>query len=437
MVDEDNYAIREELPNARDYGKKILAVEMEPGAAEKFFALGAVADYMIRFDNLSSLGNALEEYLAVNHMRQKNGLQREYLLGLAYLNGINVERDAEYALIKFMACEAGGHEAAIENLINMYACGDGIPLSYKKARIHLKKLIALLEAKLEQSRELVIFIKLLQRFCQLGEYIRMENEYEEARNVFFMADQLYMKYGEPEDERVLELMVIVYFNLAKLSEVIGDKSNNQMYYKKLDRIHSSQTEGDWEMVNQKIVTMISEGDTSFYEKKIEDAFNKYYLPAFSLAKLNYEENPNNTTLETYAGAVERIADYYRKCGQKEKAKETYIQSMELGRQAFAEAKTVDLARAQFIRYYRIAGCCEDIMEARMYYNKGSHAFSAVINAFPDVKAAAKYTYDLRVFILKLYEEMYRINIAIGHVDEAVLCMQQYDALVEIYTVNHA
>lgn len=123
----DNFVIANELPMAKDKrtekGTEIIAVEMEDAGEDALSRLEA--DEYIRYDDL-----AFQERLLAAIKKIKYDVvdtpEHAFLIGLAYLEGIDMEVDRERAVKLIESAAETDLAEAIEKLIRMYKDGAGV-----------------------------------------------------------------------------------------------------------------------------------------------------------------------------------------------------------------------------------------------------------------------------------------------------------------------
>lgn len=131
IVEDGNYVLREEYPLAKSEKKLILPAELIPTdrneLMRKFDELPDCTDAY----NSSALSGALRQALN-RFVLQKNDSdpQHIYLIGCAYLNGIDMEKDVEKALALITEAAETGYEEAMIKLADMYYSGDGVARDY-------------------------------------------------------------------------------------------------------------------------------------------------------------------------------------------------------------------------------------------------------------------------------------------------------------------
>ncbi len=133
ILEEDNFVMREEYPAAKRSGMSIFPAEMERTdhrlLREKFYELPDCFDPEDQHFG-ESFVNALKRIAVTenDHDREHN-----FLVGLAYLDGIDVEVDTDRGIrLITMAAEAGLMEA-MDKLYNMYTNGIGVRINYALA----------------------------------------------------------------------------------------------------------------------------------------------------------------------------------------------------------------------------------------------------------------------------------------------------------------
>ena len=75
-----------------------------------------------------------------------------FFIGLAYLRGIDVERDAERAISLISMAAKAELPEALEMLVNIYMMGDGVKRNLKKADEYQKKLVSIRLQTLEKDK---------------------------------------------------------------------------------------------------------------------------------------------------------------------------------------------------------------------------------------------------------------------------------------------
>ena len=143
ILNTPNYVEKKEYPLAKNtYHKSVLPVELERTDKQRLSGVLCEIDECIDISDEAALIRALKNELGKYSGNKKlTGDEKDYLIGLAYLMGIQVERDAAVGFeLILQAAEAGNHEA-MNKLYQMYRIGDYVDEDYKEAIIWKMKSI--------------------------------------------------------------------------------------------------------------------------------------------------------------------------------------------------------------------------------------------------------------------------------------------------------
>ena len=139
---EPNYIMAHEYPNAKNAGIEILPAEMvETDKAE----LGS------KFNEIPECVNPVEEEAfrkrlaltlsKIAILENNNDPEHNYLIGLAYLDGIDVEKNTERGISLITAAAEANVLDAMETLMCMYYSGIYLPLDYSNAKFWAERIV--------------------------------------------------------------------------------------------------------------------------------------------------------------------------------------------------------------------------------------------------------------------------------------------------------
>ena len=144
LVNEDNYIMRVEYPMAKAQQKPILPCEMVDTNKQLLVQ---------RYDKIPTCTNGNDSRALAENLRQhflhiatkpaNSTPEHLFFIGLAYLNGIDVEVDRPRALKMITQAAEQELTEAVETLIAMYANGDGVELDRYKAMQWCERLYAI------------------------------------------------------------------------------------------------------------------------------------------------------------------------------------------------------------------------------------------------------------------------------------------------------
>lgn len=127
-----NFVMGNEYPQAVKLGKQIIPVEMTTTDKEQLQESFRDIPPCYKVTPENGLGKDLSDSLSQISVSDNDTPEHLYLIGLAYLKGIDVEIDVDTAIkLISLAAEAEFPEA-MDRLFSMYRDGDGISLDYSK-----------------------------------------------------------------------------------------------------------------------------------------------------------------------------------------------------------------------------------------------------------------------------------------------------------------
>ena len=163
LTEPGNYIIKHEYPNAVGLGKTVIPTKLLPTDAEDLRRLFPGISDAIDARDEAALTEALEDALRDVALRSNDTPEHDYLIGRAYLGGIDVERDPERALSLIAGAAERDLPEAMTKLADMYQNGEGVAWDYEAS-------VAWLEKLLEVRRRLYsdALVKLGDKFLRLG-----------------------------------------------------------------------------------------------------------------------------------------------------------------------------------------------------------------------------------------------------------------------------
>ena len=185
LVNEKNYVMTVEYPEAKKASKTILPVIMKPTRRWQLKWHYKNIPDPIDIRDASGLSEALENALRGIAIRKNDGdPEHNFFIGLAYLSGIDVETDHAYALTLIEGAANAELPEAMEKLVTMYRTGEGVARDYNKAIAWQTKLVAYRKAQYEQTREAYDAYRYIVDIWDLGDYIYELRQLTEAHAVY-------------------------------------------------------------------------------------------------------------------------------------------------------------------------------------------------------------------------------------------------------------
>lgn len=179
IVNEPNYVIEKELPLAKDNNKKILACEMSDTDKDALIKK-EIPECTNGRDN-EAVAQALKGHfgdIAKNGLN--NSPEHQFFIGLAYLNGIDVEIDRERGLALITAAADKDLPEAVEQLIHMYNNGDGVRIDRPKALFWRERLLEIKESIYNREKDFDSAFKYIRACFELASDCYTQNLWEKC-----------------------------------------------------------------------------------------------------------------------------------------------------------------------------------------------------------------------------------------------------------------
>lgn len=152
LLEKGNYVMTTEFPDAVKLQKDILAAELLPTDKAAFAVDFSACPAPISASQPQLVASRLQQILAkLGISPAKDTPQHRYLIGLAYLGGINVEKNTEKALSLIKSAAKDGLAKAMQKLANMYLNGEGVAIDVKRAALWQQKFVDLLEDEHDEN----------------------------------------------------------------------------------------------------------------------------------------------------------------------------------------------------------------------------------------------------------------------------------------------
>lgn len=148
LVEEDNYVQRVEYPAALRAGKPIFPAEMQETDHDKLNEMFSAVPACVNPHDDALLHESLFETIkGVALSANDDDPEHNYLIGLAYRDGIDVEVNRERGMELITKAAMAGYPEAAQELVSMYYYGLGMPRNMNMAQSWQRKLINVLRSR--------------------------------------------------------------------------------------------------------------------------------------------------------------------------------------------------------------------------------------------------------------------------------------------------
>lgn len=146
-----NFVMGVEYPDAVKLRKRIFPVELVPTDKEELKNKFTGIENCVNADDNEMFSAALESALDGVCKPENDTPEHEYLIGLAYLKGIDVEENSKYALSLITSSAEGEYAPAMKQLADMYKIGIGTDTDNKMSLYWQQKYAKCLKNEYEKS----------------------------------------------------------------------------------------------------------------------------------------------------------------------------------------------------------------------------------------------------------------------------------------------
>ena len=228
LVNETNYVQTVEYPEAVKQNKTIIPTELEKTdykvLSEKYPNIPNTVD---AHDKVALSGVLHSALLQIAKRENDNDPQHNFFIGLAYLEGIDVEVNHDRALqLITSAAETNEVPEAIEKLVTMYHDGYGVKRDYNIAVEWQQKLVDYWERKYKKSNDVDSFYKL---FSTLFSIVDSYNNLDDLENSKSFCTRMITFSEQMNNHRCL---VVSYQKMGDIYASKGYLKDALKYYRK-------------------------------------------------------------------------------------------------------------------------------------------------------------------------------------------------------------
>ena len=411
LLEKNNYVMQYEYPAAVESGKPILPVEMVETEREKLdFFYRSIPDAVKVYEN-DDLTPVLSRYLAGIAAQKTDDPIHNFLIGLAYLDGIDVEVDYKKAVSLIKDAAESGVEEAIKKLVAMYHEGKAVERDYKESAVWQERLVEHYRATWHESEDTSSLCRLTDELWELGEAYYDLRDYESAKNTY-LEMQRYLRKQENDDR--YHNMMIFYCRVGNIERNLGNLQKAAEFYQRglevsnyqAEYIHAKMSHLDQAQCYGEL------GDIELSLGRLEEAKRNYLNSIIILIMLDSDE-PTTQERRVKALTYIRLGNVEMGLRNVEKAKENYQNALEI-RQQLAEETHATEALNDLAESYSFMGDIEqgkdNLKEAKDFYVKALHIFEQL--------AEETHSIQFRRGLIVIYSKLGNIERSLGNIKEA-------------------
>jgi len=412
LLEDGNYVQQIEYPFAKSLGKYIFPFELQKTdrvmLKEKYAGLGECIDA----DEESVMRYMIEAYRALAIQPKERDSVHNFFIGLAYLNGMDVEKDSCKAVELISNAAEDGLPEAMEKLVSMYREAEGLDRDYDKAIEWQRRYVKRMKEVVENNPSSDSNLQLLWAMADLISYYMEQNRYEEARQ---QCEELEERGNGASDSFFVMYSLYMSPKIEQGIEMLGkDADDSQTLFLKCCEFCKREYEKNksplaLQMLTQSYLELgrIAYGvghmtiAREFYEKSI--VYCRYLTEEYSQYRYR--------SLLSIVLAEHAAAECFLK--RYDKAREALEEALCLACAVYDEYRTPDLCKSAAVLYMKLGELfvkLDKITDAR---NKYAHA-EKLLNHYKQQTMSV----DAEIALLNLYDNLAELCAKDGHEDIA-------------------
>ena len=399
LVNETNYVMTVEYPEAKKAHKTILPAEMvATDRGELKSRYHNIPDCTDAHD-APALKKALIDVLATVAKRENNNdPKHNFFIGLAYLSGIDVEINHARALSLITDSANAGLAAAMEKLVGMYRTGEGVARNFDTAIAWQERLVARGHSIYKETGDKEDASRYLRALWDLGDYWYERGALEKVKAVY---EKLLNEVAEiskrVSDVYLLFDEAIAYNKLGDVAILCGEPQKAEKYYGKGLRVVQSSPRKDDIAIRLALSMCYEHLGNIACDKRRWHRARRYYRKVLKNADI-LSKTPNSLgAREAFAVGYNKLGDVDRACGKLRGAEAHYRKSVAILEALAAEEESIDVYGSLSTTYECLGIVCEargNVEVAVDYYSKGAEIDEILIlqtdHEEPRVNLAQRY-----------------------------------------------
>lgn len=370
VVNEINYIMTIEYPMAKEVGKPIVPAELVPtdkeALAEKYEGIPACTDA----HDEELLSEALLEAVKKIAIRENDhSPEHNFFIGLAYLDGVDVEIDHERALKLIISSAEAGLMEAIDQLITMYNSGKGVNRDYEKTIKWREKKIELCRDRFQQCPGETNGHELIWAMTDCADAYREEGKAAAAKEKYQTAEQICEEF-DVSSVSMLQNLLTICNRLGRLfwSERRGKEA--KAYCEKALRAYELLSGEEHSIKMRQSLAIIYNNLGNIYLDESENKKAKEcYGRVLEISKKIVEETGDVRVRRNLSVSYEKMGDIFRREGNYAAAEENYKESLMICKKLTEEVQDTGAYRDLSVSYnkladiYRMSGKTEQAIES--------------------------------------------------------------------------
>lgn len=375
LVNEQNYVMSTEYPEAVRSNKHIFPVEMLSTDSRQLKKKYPDIPDCVSADDKKMFSDVLMQ--TVNHiakMEKNDDPKHIFFIGLAYLNGIDVEKDTDKGVKLITSAADAGLIQAMEKLKSMYKNGIGVKMDYAKAIEIQEKLVDAYKSVFDKSGYMRDESDWLFSLIDLAGCLRDSGDLVRSAEIYKCTLEAIEHSEQTNIEQIFfRISNICYERLGQICSANNDLAGAQEYYKRIDELEMQYKEKmkENEYLNGRALSFKRRGTIYQELGDLANAVNSY-MESIKFYNELLEKEEKESNLRGLAECYHNIAVIYRKQYNSDKSVEYYEKSCTIVEIIAKTSKDLSVQIDLAMIYANIAGIYMDkydYKKASDYINK--------------------------------------------------------------------
>lgn len=354
LLEKPNYVMSQEYPMALKEGKKILPVQMVKVPEDRLRQGYRGITKPVQPDTAAIGEILLEGRQSTPILPEKMSPKRKYYLGLAYLNGIDVEVHLGRAVRLITQAADAGCEEALRRITVMYREGQGVERREEAFIEWQGKLTALLERRFRRERTERTFDAYMLELFHLGIALKNADRLPEAKSCFQKAERAASGTGFRTAKTALANS---WIELGDIIRDEGDPEGAQVYFRKARAAEQKVTAGSRKTDAADAYSNQANNDIKSGEAALEAGKVREAREAFERALQNAQRavsiSSGRNARTALALSLLGLGDVCKAGGQLKEAEENYRKALKIGQATEDETAAWELSHNVAIIYDKI------------------------------------------------------------------------------------
>lgn len=326
ILEPDNYVMLTEYPSAQGHDKPILPLAAtqtsQEALADRYKGLPPCTDAYDETALAASLRECLQETLQGAHAHTP---EQDYYIGLAYLNGIDVEIDRERGLALIQSAAERRVPEAVRQLANMYCHGNGVIRDYEEAIRWQQRLVDICGETYERTGIEDDGLQLCCELVNLAEVLDYLDLDMETLQVYGALDQIATQMLANQENRETRRMYLdAHYRLGRQYMAIDNLARAEEILMEL--VPLCKELRDPSLLNTVSDLYDSLGSLTWLDGRFEEA-GQWFDRGLHVDEILCEYHPTFDTRDRISTSYEHMGHLYMSRHQLEQAREWYSKAL--------------------------------------------------------------------------------------------------------------